>query len=342
MDIKKELKDIAWNVPEETYRQDPAISYSTLAKFEREGFNNIEHLFDRVETPSLLFGSVVDCLMTDKENFDNLYFVADYPDIQDSQKAVADLVYSMSGGSETMADSMIEKAAIQLNYQSNWKLETRIKVIKEKAEDYYKMLVLAGTKKVINSELYQTALACIEALKSAPSTKEYFADDNPFDDNTKRYYQLKFKGSYEDIPIRCMSDLLYVNYEHKTIIPIDLKTSSKKEWDFPKSFIEWRYMIQACMYWFIIRQNLDNDEYFKDFKLENYRFIVINKETQIPMVWEFRQTQNIGDIVLGDYKFRNWRIALKELNYYLKETPKVPVNVSYTNENKIEDYFKNE
>ena len=119
MDIKKELKDIAWNVPEETYRQDPAISYSTLAKFEREGFNNIEHLFDRVETPSLLFGSVVDCLMTDKENFDNLYFVADYPDIQDSQKAVADLVYSMSGGSETMIDSMIEKAVIQLNYQSN-------------------------------------------------------------------------------------------------------------------------------------------------------------------------------------------------------------------------------
>ena len=342
MDIKKELKDIAWNVPEETYRQDPAISYSTLAKFEREGFNNIEHLFDRVETPSLLFGSVVDCLMTDKENFDNLYFVADYPDIQDSQKAVADLVYSMSGGSETMADSMIEKAVIQLNYQSNWKLETSIKVIKEKTEDYYKMLVLAGTKKVINSELYQTALACIEALKSAPSTKEYFADDNPFDDNIKRYYQLKFKGSYEGMPIRCMGDLLYTDYEHKTIIPIDLKTSSKKEWDFPKSFIEWRYMIQACMYWFIIRQNLDNDEYFKDFKLENYRFIVINKETQIPMVWKFRQTQNIGDIVLGDYKFRNWRTALKELNYYLKETPKVPVNVSYTNENKIEDYFKNE
>ena len=134
--------------------------------------------------------------------------------------------------------------------------------------------------------------------------------------------------------------LLYVDYEHKTIIPIDLKTSSKKEWDFPKSFIEWRYMIQACLYWFIIRQNLDNDEYFKDFKLEDYRFIVVNKETKLPMVWEFRQTQNVGDIVLGDYKFRNWRVALKELNYYLQEAPLVPVNVSYTEENKIEDYFK--
>ena len=342
MSVVKELKDIAWNVPEETYRQDPAISYSTLAKFEREGFNNIEHLFDRVETPSLLFGSVVDCLMTDKENFDNLYFVADFPDIQDSQKAVADLVYSMSGGSEEIKDDIIENAVIQLNYQSNWKLETRIKVIKEKTEEYYKMLVLAGTKRVVNSSMYQDALACVEALKSAPSTKEYFAEDNPFDDSVKRYYQLKFKGIYDNIPIKCMSDLLYVSYENKTITPIDLKTSSKKEWDFPKSFIEWKYYHQACLYWEIIRQNLDKDEYFKDFKLEDYSFIVVNRETKLPMVWKFNQTRSVGDIVLGDYKFRNWRTALKELNYYLKETPKVPVNVSYTNENKIEDYFKNE
>ena len=336
----KQLSDIAWNVSEETYRQDPAISYSTLAKFEREGFNGINHLFDRIETPSLLFGSIVDCLITDKDNFDNLYFVADFPEIQDSQKAIADLIYSMSGGNLNLVDDIVENAVLQLNYQPNWKLETRVKVIKEKIEEYYKMLVLAGTKKVVSSSMYETALSCVDALKSAPSTKEYFADNDPFDDNTKRYYQLKFKGSYEGIPIRCMSDLLYVNYERKTIIPIDLKTSSKKEWDFPKSFIEWRYMIQACMYWFIIRQNLDNDEYFKDFKLEDYRFIVVNKESKLPMVWEFNQTQSWGDIVLGDYKFRNWRVALKELNYYLQETPLVPVNVSYTEENKIEDYFK--
>lgn len=338
----KQLSDIAWNVSEETYRQDPAISYSTLAKFEREGFNGINHLFDRIETPSLLFGSIVDCLITDKDNFDNLYFVADFPEIQDSQKAVADLIYSMSGGNLNLIDDIVENAVLQLNYQPNWKLETRVKVIKEKIEEYYKMLVLAGTKRVVSSSMYETALSCVDALKSAPSTKEYFADNDPFDDNVKRYYQLKFKGSYEDIPIRCMSDLLYVNYERKTIIPIDLKTSSKKEWDFPKSFIEWRYMIQACMYWFIIRQNLDKDEYFKDFKLEDYRFIVVNKESKLPMVWEFSQTQSWGDIVLGDYKFRNWRVALKELNYYLQKTPLVPVNVSYTEENKIEDYFKNE
>ena len=44
MNIPKELKDISWQVDESTYRADPALSYSTLAKFEREGFNKLDHL----------------------------------------------------------------------------------------------------------------------------------------------------------------------------------------------------------------------------------------------------------------------------------------------------------
>lgn len=35
--------------------------------------------------------------------------------------------------------------------------------------------------------------------------------------------------------------LIIVDYENKVVIPIDLKTSSKPEWDFFKSFIDWRY-----------------------------------------------------------------------------------------------------
>ena len=39
---KKSLKDIAWNVTEEEYRADHAYSYSTLAKFDREGFEKLD------------------------------------------------------------------------------------------------------------------------------------------------------------------------------------------------------------------------------------------------------------------------------------------------------------
>ena len=51
----KEISDISWLVPEDVYRKDPALSYSTLARFNREGFNNIDNLFEKIESPSLTF-----------------------------------------------------------------------------------------------------------------------------------------------------------------------------------------------------------------------------------------------------------------------------------------------
>ena len=81
----KSLKTISWNVSEETYRQDSALSYSTLAKYERGGFNSLPTLFDKVESPSLLFGSMVDTLLTDGQDaFNERFFVADFPEIPDT------------------------------------------------------------------------------------------------------------------------------------------------------------------------------------------------------------------------------------------------------------------
>ena len=75
----KSLKDISWDVDEPTYRADEALSYSTIAKFAREGFNKLDTLFDKVETPSLTFGSAVDALITGgQEEFDKNFMVADF------------------------------------------------------------------------------------------------------------------------------------------------------------------------------------------------------------------------------------------------------------------------
>ena len=81
----KSLYDISWQVSEEEYRADPALSYSTLARYEREGFNNLDKLFDKIETPSLTFGSAVDALITGgQEEFDSKFAVFDIPSIPDS------------------------------------------------------------------------------------------------------------------------------------------------------------------------------------------------------------------------------------------------------------------
>ena len=44
---RKSLKDISWQVTEEVYREDASLSYSTLATYERSGFNGLEQLYDR-------------------------------------------------------------------------------------------------------------------------------------------------------------------------------------------------------------------------------------------------------------------------------------------------------
>ena len=74
---RKSLREISWQVSEPEYRQDTALSYSTLARFDREGFNNLDKLFERVESPSLTFGSIVDTLITGTEQeFNDNFIVA--------------------------------------------------------------------------------------------------------------------------------------------------------------------------------------------------------------------------------------------------------------------------
>lgn len=348
-DGKKSLAGIAWNVTEEEYRADPAYSYSTIAKFDREGFEKIDSLFDKVESPSLLFGSCVDTLLTDgQEAFDARFFVADFPDIPDNIKKMVNELFVLYSDAYPSLLEIPDKYIIPItesnDYQKNWKPETRAKVIREKGSEYYNLLYLAGNKTVITSTFYADVLACIEELKTSEATKWYFQDDDPFDDSIERLYQLKFKGEYEDINLRIMMDLAVVDHKNKIIYPCDLKTSYKEEYNFFKSFVDWRYNIQAQLYWEILRQNLDKDPYFKDFKLADYRFIVVCNRTRNPLVWEYYDTQRETDMVYGkdrQIKLKNWRSIVRDLHYYLTQAPKVPIGINVKGTNDIIHWLNN-
>lgn len=317
----KSLKDIAWSVTEEEYREDKALSYSNLSTFEREGWRNIEHLFDKKDTPSLTFGSIVDTLMT--ENFDvfkEKFAVCDFPPITDNLITVTKYLYTNTRASRLsdIDDATIDNAAVVNNYYNNSKYKNyRIKTIKEQCGEYYSLLVLSKDKKVISTEEYNKAISCVNELRENNATKNYF-NINPFDTNIEKLFQLKFKSEYEDIPVRCMFDLVIVLHDKKLIIPCDLKTSSHYEEDFQSSFKQWNYMIQAQLYSYILKKNIEKDNYFKDFSIGKYKFIVINKNTLAPIVWTF--PYNMCEKDLADETgnvYRNWRTILKECHYYL-------------------------
>lgn len=338
MEKRKSLKTISLDISEEEYRALPAYSYSKLSRFRREGFDKLAHLDDKLDTPSLRWGSALDTLLTDgEEEFDRRFIVACFPDIPDSQINVIKTIFRNTEGKpwkELKTDDFF-CAIDECKFQPNWRPETRIKVLKENGEQYYNLMILASGKTILTSEEYNDVVACVDLLKTSDATKWYFQDDNPFDDSIERLYQLKFTGEHEGIELKAMMDLAVVDHKNKIIYPCDLKSSSKSEWNFYKSFIEYNYFIQANLYSYLLQKTIEKDEYFKDFKIADYRFIVICNRTRVPLVWEWPHTKTVLDLTVGDYKLPNWRGIVKQLDYYLKENPSVPEEIVVEDTNNI-------
>lgn len=338
--IEKELKDISWLVDEPVYRQDSALSYSTLAKYEREGYDKLESLFEHISTPSLIEGSMVDCLITgSQEEFDEQFYVTGFPSIGDKEQQVVNYLFQQYGEHyKLMAElptTYIVEAANAFEFQKNWKEETRVRVLIERGHNYYELKSVAGDRIIVSMETFYKIQAMVKALKESPATRGYFAEDD-LDSPVRRYYQLKFKATLNDVDYRCMADEIIVDYSAKKIYPIDLKTSGKKEWHFEDSFEQWQYMIQARLYWRIIKANLMNDLFFKDFSLEDYKFIVVNKDSLTPLVWEFPLTTSYGTLI--DEKGSEFRDPFeigKELQSYLDNKPNVPNGINIDGVNTI-------
>jgi hypothetical protein len=288
----------------------------------------------------------VDTLITDGEKaFADNYYISDIPKLKPSVEPIVKKVYETFHNAYTnindILDSDLMPIISEFEYQPKWKPETRCKSIKEEGAAYYQTMFMAGDKTIVPQDTYNKVFACVRALKDSPQTKQYFKDNDPFD-SEERYYQLKFKGSLGGVDYRCMADLILVDYKNKVIIPCDLKTSSHREYDFPKSFVQWMYMIQARLYWRLIRQAMDNDEFFKDFQLLEYRFIVVNNiDNPVPLVWNFGLTKALGTITIGGKEYRDPFEIGRELTYYLKEKPSVPNGISLTYPNSIERWFDN-
>ena len=347
MDEIKNLRSISWQVDEPTYRADEALSYSTLAKFAREGFNKLDSLFDKVETPSLTFGSAVDALITGgQEEFDKNFMVADFEVPTDSVLKMVLVLFGEFGTTHNTLSSIPNEEIIgrteALKYQLNWKPETRAKVIKEQGETYYSLLYSANGRKIIDTATMEQIDAAVRALRHSRATEFFFAPNNQFNTDIVREYQLKFKATLRGVNYRCMADLLIVDHANKIVYPIDLKTSSHTEWDFYESFIQWRYDIQARLYWRIIRDNMDRDPMFSEYDLADYKFVVVNRNTLTPLVWEFDKTQAVGKLIFG----KNNQIELEdpfvlgeELSNYLLSRPAVPTGIKELGSNNITQWL---
>ena len=306
----KSLKEIALQIDEPTYRKMPELSYSILSRFQSVGFD-INKLQEKLSSPSLLFGSAIDALITgSQEEFDKNFMVVDLPNIPESASNCVKIIWNKYKDTyKHLKDIPIDILNTELQFNGFWpnnrySAQARINgFFKNPVEDYYQLNYIAENKSIINTELHTQILQAVNALKTSPATKDYFMENNPWDNNIERLYQLKFRADLNGIGYKCMMDECVVIHDKKLIIPIDLKTScSCEEKDFYFNFLKYHYSVQSRLYSRILRANLDKDNYFKDFTILNYRFIFCNKDSCSPLVWEFKETHSKGTLYYGRYK----------------------------------------
>ena len=344
----KTLDQIAWNITEAEYRADKALSQSTLNKFDKEGFSKLSSLYDKVESPSLTFGSVVDTLLFTPEEFDSKFVVSNK--ILDEE--TASIVKSIYENFKHDYKNFIQIPIVQVSQVAKqcgfwpadkWSDNARYNGLLKKGdiEQYYQLLKQSESKTVIDNEVYQDALKCVTALKTSRATRFYFAKDTG---DVKRFYQLKFKAEFDGVVYRGMLDTVLVDYINKKIYPIDLKTSSTPEYEFYKSFIKWGYSHQARLYYRLLNYYIRRDEFFNDFEIEDFTFAVVNRNTLTPLTWRYLDTKVYGTLQYG----ANKQITLKdpfkigeELHYYLTHAEcKVPLGINADRTNYLESYLK--
>ncbi|MDR0912130.1 MAG: hypothetical protein LBM96_05970 [Methanobrevibacter sp.] len=322
---KLNLKELSLNISEKEYRNLNCYSYSTLSKFVNEGFGKLNTLFDKVESPSLLFGKVFDTLLTDKQNFNNLFVI--YDDEHPSEKLLS-IVKTIYNNFQVLSldklnDDIISNIGIENDYYANSRYDkSRAQKIKDEINEYYLFYANNYGKDIITSEIYNQVIDCVKTILNSNETKHYFLEN----ENCEYFYQLKFKSKYNDIHVKCMIDYIIVDHNNKTIQPIDFKTTSNDEWKFGESYLKYNYYIQSTLYSNILHNTIISD--LSNYTILPFKFIVINKDNLKPLIF----TDNIDNDIYF-YRFgkpinKNYTYQiLEELDYYLHNEVDYPKEI---------------
>ena len=315
------LQEASLNLTEQDYRQYPCLSYSNLQRYDIDGYDSIEIMFEPISSPSLLFGSLVDCLLTQGEDvFNSTYMVIDIPIPPESIINIVTQIKSEHTEKQfaLITDADIISVADIYGYQKNWKDSTRATKIRELGSEYYNFIAVNSDKIFISKQDAEDAKKCVEAIKADSIVGNYFKED--CFTNAEHLYQLQFATIDKEtgIQFKGMLDLVIVDHTNKKIYPCDLKTT-KSIYTFEDSFYSYRYYLQAAIYTELLKNVIaEKCPELLDYTIENYRFIVISRKNFKPAIFQWNQFLDLTQYT-DKYgrQLSNWKDLLSKVHWAL-------------------------
>jgi hypothetical protein len=303
----------------------------------------IDKTLNDKESEFMKLGSAVDCKLTDSNNFDNQFIIADFNSITDSVKTLTDYLIKEFDNTMIVDDDDLIYYIQKLNLYGNIKKKEVFidNLNKYNFFDYYKMRFESKNKSILTTSEYNKVNAFVESLLTNQFTSKYF---NP-EEGIEILNQKPIYWECNGFDCKSLLDFVVINHNDKTITPVDLKKSSFDTNVFIKSIYKYRLDIQAAFYTDALTQFISTYKILQDYKINNFEFLVENIEYPgSPLIWVMTDTDlNIGRNggKLNNRKVKGYTDLLKQLEWHLSTdiwnyTPEL-----YENEGKIWCDFEN-
>jgi len=265
------------------------------------------------EKGHFIIGSGVDLLLSNYDEFDNMYFYKELKKPSDNLVSLGKSIYDACNQNgtplnvqfiDTDAFKYIVHDSLKLidyyntTAKADWKADGRMgRIEKTDFYTYMKGLVESNGKQVIDTSEKETIYAVHASLTKSPVTSELFEDKQGCD----IYFQKTFYFMYRGFACKAMIDRLEINHHNKTIQIDDWKTMSGETIDFLKSLKARRYDIQVAWYWLAVMTQIVNSfktERYREYEVLLPRFIVESTDVQgLPRIF----TCDAEIMIIGKY-----------------------------------------
>jgi hypothetical protein len=219
-----------------------------------------------ITKPYLVLGSLVDCLIFEKEQFDNNFILLTEKEPPNQINKFITFVIE----NEDYIDQVdLYKKALEFSEAKN----RTVDYFKEQMNGPYGKYTIelrnSKNKTAINNDMLVKANQIISSLNSF----EQFANIMTAQSKKEEViYQPCIVFYYKDVLLKAKLDCIKIQHDKKRIIPSDLKTTYNYASEFKNSYIEYEYDFQSAFYTLAI--NYFKEMNYPDYSIEPFKFVV--------------------------------------------------------------------
>lgn len=235
------------------YRASPAINQSFLKGIDSGYVLGAK----KSNSLAMTMGSLLDATMTSVELIDDFFIISD----KRPSQIIIDIVtavYELNDVAESLEEvqDLIQVVLKTIEYQGNWKIDTKLAKIIKDGDDYYKLLKIKGDRELITTSEYNDVKQLAIKLRNTHPASIVFGQPT-------NEYQKAIFGNYKDIPIKGLCDIITWGTDKTDVVWLtDLKQTDQPLSKIKEITKQFQYHFQLSFYKYIL-ENFYTDKEVK-------------------------------------------------------------------------------